>query len=332
MNISSILKQFAIILTFSALLAITSCGGGGGGGGGGSSTGTLSLQVTDAAVDSAEHVYVQFSGLELQAAGGKRTALYYCQDPADITKTIVSDSACTTNPAPKKIDLLAFNGGLADSLLGDYTLPSGHYSWIRLMVDTDKAEDTYIVLSSTSTSVTQYELTIPSGDQTGLKLNRGFDVPAGGSADFTVDFDLRKSVHLTGTGEYILRPTLRLVDNAMAGSIAGTVDSLLVTDGCTPAVYVFEGSGTTPDDIDGTDADPVTTATVKLDSTDGQYKYKAAFLETGNYTIAYTCNAAADNPAVDNTLDNTVSFGDTTTVMVTANTTTTHNFPTIPTP
>lgn len=318
MNIPSILKQFAIILTFSALLAITSCGGGGGGGGGGSSTGTLSLQVTDAAVDSAEHVYVQFSGLELQAAGGKRTTLYYCQDPADNSKTIVSDSACTTNPAPKQIDLLALHGGLADTLLGDYSLDSGHYSWIRLMVDTSGTHDSYIVLLGGA----DHELTIPSGEQTGLKLNRGFDVPAGGSARFTVDFDLRKSVHVTGTGEYMLRPTLRLVDNAMSGSIAGIVDPALVTTACTPAVYVFEGSGVTPDDIDGIAADPVTTATVKLDSNDGQYKYTAAFLETGNYTIAYTCNAAADDPAVDDTL----SFTGTTTVMVTANTTTTHNF------
>ncbi len=318
MNISSILKQFAIILTFGALFAVTSCGGGGGGGGSGSSTGTLSLQVTDAAVDSAEHVYVQFSGLELQAAGGKRTTLYYCQDPADNTKTIVRDSACTTNPAPKQIDLLALNGGLADSLLGDYSLASGHYSWVRLMVDTNGVHDSYIVLLGGA----DHELTIPSGDQTGLKLNRGFDVPAGGSADFTVDFDLRKSVHVTGTGEYILRPTLRLVDNAMAGSIAGTVDAALVTTGCTPAVYVFEGSGIIPDDIDGIAADPVTTATVKLDNNDGQYKYKAAFLEAGNYTIAYTCNAAADDPAVDNTL----SFSGTTTVMVTTNTITMHNF------
>jgi hypothetical protein len=68
-----------------------------------------------------------------------------------------------------------------------------------------------------------HELTIPSGMQSGLKLNRGFDVPAGGSADFTIDFDLHKSVHMTGSGSYMLRPTLRMVDNIMVGSISGTV-------------------------------------------------------------------------------------------------------------
>jgi hypothetical protein len=62
-----------------------------------------------------------------------------------------------------------------------------------------------------------HELTIPSEVKTGLKLNRGFVVPAGGSANFTIDFDLRKSVHLPMSGtDYLLRPTLRLADNAMA--------------------------------------------------------------------------------------------------------------------
>ncbi len=317
MNIPSILKRCGSILAFGTMLAITGCGGSGGGSGG-VSTGTLSLQITDGPVDAAEHVYIQFSGLEIQSADGKRTVLYYCQDPVDATKTVLSDTACTTPAAPKQLDLLALSGGQADFLLDDFTLPSGRYSWIRLMVDTDGVRDSYIVLLGGA----EQELTIPSGDQTGLKLNRGFDVPAGGSADFTIDFDLRKSVHVTGTGEYMLRPTLRIVDNVMVGAIAGTVDASLVPGGCTPAVYVFEGSGVTPDDIDGIAPDPVTTATVKLDSNDGLYKYMAAFLEAGSYTIAYTCDAAADDPVVDNVL----TFSGTTSVTVTAKTTTLHDF------
>jgi hypothetical protein len=321
MNTPSFLKRFGPVLAFGAILAVSSCGGSGGGSGsgnGGTTTGTLSLHVTDGPVDSAEHVYIQFSGLELQAAGGQRTTLYYCEDPADSTKTVVSDTTCTTPPAPKQLDLLALSGGQADFLLDDFTLPSGRYSWIRLMVDTDGTRDSYIVLLGGA----EHELTIPSGNQTGLKLNRGFDVPDGGSADFTIDFDLRKSVHVTGNGSYMLRPTLRMVDNIMVGSISGTVDASLVPGGCTPAIYVFEGSGVTPDDIDGIAADPVSTASVKLDSSDGLYKYKAAFLETGSYTIAYTCDAAADDPTVDDAL----IFTGTTTVSVTANTNMVHNF------
>ena len=312
MNILRSLKRFGSFALVSAVMTAAGCGGSDGGGPG---TGTLSLQITDGAVDSAEHVYIQFSGLEIHAAGGMRTTLYYCQDPADPTKTIVSEIPCTTPPASKRLDLLLLSGGLAEVLLNDFTLPAGRYVWIRLMVDTAGTRDSYIVVGGV-----EHELEIPSGDETGLKLNRGFNVPAGGSADFTIDFDLRKSVHLTGTGEYLLRPTLRLADNAVVGAIAGTVDAALVPGGCTPAVYVFEGAGVTPDDIDGTSPDPVTTATVKLDS--GVYKYKAAFLEAGSYTVAYTCQAALDDPAVDDAL----AFSGTATVPVAAKTTTVHDF------
>ena len=315
MNILRGLKRSRSFALLGAVMTAAGCGGSDGGGPG---TGTLSLQITDGAVDSAEHVYIQFSGLELQAAGGGRTTLYYCQDPADPTKTILSPVPCTTPPAPKKLDLLALSGGLAETLLDDFTLPAGRYEWIRLMVDTAGTRDSYIVLLGGA----EHELTIPSGDQTGLKLNRGFNVPAGGSADFTIDFDLRKSVHVTGTGEYMLRPTLRLADNALVGAIAGTVNAALVPGGCTPAVYVFEGGGITPDDIDGTAPDPVTTATVKLDSGSGTYKYKAAFLEAGSYTVAYTCQAAMDDPAVNDAL----VFSGTATVAVAAKTTTVHDF------
>lgn len=313
MNTLHLVKRFGSLALFGAVLVATGCGSGGGGGPG---TGTLSLQITDGAVDSADYVYIEFSGLELHAADGQRTTLYYCEDPADATRIIVSDTGCTTPAKTKQLDLLALSDGLAATLLDTYTLPAGHYDWIRLKVETAGTLDTYIVVGGMN-----YELDIPSNDQTGLKLNRGFDIPAGGSADYTIDFDLRKSVHMTGTGDYILRPTLRIMDNAMVGAIAGTVDSLLVPGGCTPVVYVFEGSGVTPDDIDGSAPEPVTTARVKLD-TGGVYRYKAAYLEAGNYTIAYTCDAAVDYPAVNDSLN----FSGTTTVPVTAKTTTMHDF------
>ena len=309
-----------------AVILLASCGSGGGGAGSAGS-GALTLRITDGPVDTAEHVYIQFRGLELQPAGGGRITLYYCQDPADATKTVVSATPCTTPAAPKQLDLLTLTGGQADFLLDSYMLPAGHYSWIRLMVDTGGYHDSYIVVAGGA----DYPLTIPSANQTGLKLNRGFDVPDGGSADFAIDFDLRKSVHVTGNGKYMMRPTLRLVDHTQVGTIAGTVNPALVPGGCTPAVYVYAGTGVVPDDIDDNAPDPVTTATVKLDSGSGEYRYAAAFLEPGDYTVAYTCDAAHDDQTVDNTPTvnpptDIVTFTGAASVAVTANTTTVHNF------
>lgn len=302
------------ISIFSLLLAgtltLTACGSSDGG----IDSGALSLHVTDAPVDGAEAVVVQFHGVELNGPTGQIT-LYYCRDAAT-GQTIVGPSTCA-RPAPRRIDLLALNSGTSAVLLDAYPLPAGQYSWIRLLVDADPriAGDSYLVLKNDSN---QYEIEIPSGDQSGLKLNRGFTVPAGGHASFTIDFDLRKSVHLPLSDlVYVLRPTLRIVDNVVVGAIAGTVDLTAATC-ASPAVYVYAGSGVAPDDIGGAGANPVTTA--RVDTTTG--RYRAAFLEPGSYTVALTCAASQDDPAID---DN-IAFTGAANVTVSANTTNLKNF------
>ncbi len=91
---------------------------------------------------------------------------------------------------------------------------------------------------------------------------------------------------------------------------------------CTGAVYIYAGSNVTPDDIDTTLPDPITTAMVKLDSTSGDYEYKAAFLEAGSYTVAFTCDAVQDDPGSDDVL----VFVGTETVSVAAGAVTMHDF------
>jgi hypothetical protein len=307
MKIISLLSFYTVTVILTML--VTACGNSN------TSFGTLSLKLTDAPVDGAEHVYIQFRGIEIQGDNGTRITINYCQDPANATQTIVSLSDCTTPAAPKKIDLLALSNGLAEEILNGYTLPAGYYNNLRLLVDTAGVEDSYIVIAGV-----KHELTIPSGSQTGLKLNRNLTILAGGSADFTIDFDLRKSVHLTGNNSYILRPTLRIADNTLAGSITGTVNALSVVPGCTPAIYVFMGANVTPDDIDGIPAEPVTTAIVKLNN--DAYRYKASFLEAGDYTVAYTCQATVDNPDVNDAL----TFTGIANVFVAAKVDTAHNF------
>jgi hypothetical protein len=264
-------------------------------------TGRLSLFVTDAPVDDATAVVVEFTGVEVKPAGGEALAFDF--------------------DAPRSIDLLALSGTDSEGLLEGVEVPAGRYEWVRLAVNAATGvEDSWIDLEDGS----RHELEIPSGAQTGLKLHSGFNVPAGGAASFTVDFDLRKSVHppMNEGGAYLLRPTLRIVDNAQVGAIAGTVAAALVTEGCEPAIYVFEGSGVTPDDVDGTAPEPVTTARVELDPGSGQYGYTAGFLSAGEYTVAFTCDADDDDPATDDTL----AFSGTQPAVVTAGQTTAVSF------
>ena len=279
--------RFINTILFSTLLAVSliKCGGMEGGlEDYDPFTGLFSLGITDAPLAEINKAIVQFNGIEIQAASGERLTFDF--------------------ETPRQIDLLALSGGGSEFLLSDQTLPAGHYNWIRLKVEAESdILDSYIELKDGSTR----SLKIPSANQTGLKLVRGFEVPLGGITDLTIDFDLRKSIHNPSdlTGDYILRPTLRMVDNAEVGKIKGVIDPVLIKNPDNPActVYIFEGLEVTPDDIDGLGAEPVTTAVVELDVDTGQYIYRAAFLNAGEYTVALTYMAADDDPEIDDDIE-----------------------------
>ena len=105
---------------------------------------------------------------------------------------------------------------------------------------------------------------------------------------------------------YILKPVLRLIKGNSFGHARGMVEaSLLTLSSCSDsdadtfnAVYVFAGHNVTPKDInqkDDSDIDPVTTSRISWDAKGSGYKYEAAFLPAGDYTIAFTCNADQDD-------------------------------------
>ena len=292
------------------LFTLAGCSGGGSG-----SSGQLTVGIADAPIDTADNVFVEFTGVKIHGTGG--------------TTEIDFGTDGSGNPITKQIDLLALNGGLRDLLLDSYTLPIGHYTWIRLMVNAeiDGVYDSYIVISGSP-----YELYIPSGSNTGLKLNTPFNVYADKTTDFTIDFDLRKSVN-NPEGKvgplgpvYYLRPTLRLIDSNETGRIVGILDPTIFSAlTCSSpeagyAVYAFSGDDVTPDDVDGTDPDPVNTA--KTDYVDSEYTYALSFMPPGNYTVAATCTADSDDPVQDNN----IVFVGASNVSVTAGSDTAHNF------
>ena len=74
--------------------------------------------------------------------------------------------------------------------------------------------------------------------------------------DYTNDFDLRKSVTCPGeqAPACFLKPAERLVDNTTVGNIQGVVATNSIPSTCTPAVYLYNGTVTTPEDDDSTAA------------------------------------------------------------------------------
>lgn len=270
-----------------------------GGGSSGSGSGSLSLGVTDAPVDSALEVNVEFSSITLKPAEGEPFTIEF--DPA------------------KSIDLLQQQNGNSELLLKDEGVAAGRYNWVRLGVNLDGGTN---IVNSTGT----HDLDIPSGAQTGLKLVSGFNVADGGSLDLTIDFDLRKSVVESADG-YKLKPALRLVNNADTGEIDVAVQGQYITDNCddaeAQAVYVFEGADVTPDDVDGDDPDPITTVQLRNEDGDATYTGTAGFLEAGTYTVAFTCDPEDDDPEAADSL----TFMDVVDVDVEAGETAEYNLP-----
>ena len=294
------LSRILIVAISAALLA--SCGGSDGGGGQ-AQTGFLKVGITDAPVDMAAGVVVKFTGVELKPQGGSAFSIDFAM--------------------PKSLDLIQLQGEDRALLLDGEEIPSGEYEWMRLKVEADPnvAGDSYLQLEQGGA---ECEMRIPSGDQTGLKLIRGFTIGAGTTTDFTIDFDLRKSivappgqttiVNTCNNQAFMLKPVLRIVDNLQVGTIAGDVDPNLIAVRCAGSdqdpypgnVYLFgpipAGANVTPDDYDD-DGDALTSAMVHPDT----FRYTIGFVPAGNYRVAYTCDL--DDTEIDEDVTFTPSEG-----------------------
>jgi hypothetical protein len=273
------------IAVAAAMACLTACGGGDD-----SSSGRVTVNITDAPVDVAQEVWVKVTGVAFKPEGS---------DP----ERIQAFSARTLN-------LLEYQQGDIAVLLDDVPFTAGRYQWLRLIIESEpNVRDSYVMVNGA-----ECELRVPSGAESGLKMNRGFTIPADGSLALTIDFDLRQSLRAPpgqGSGTsgactegYQLRPTLRLVDNANVGAISGTVsfESGTPPEGCMPKVYLFTGTAV-PDDIEetsaGADVDPLTIVGVTLPEGAVSGTYQAAFIPAGSYTAAFTCD---DDTEADETL------------------------------
>jgi hypothetical protein len=270
-------------VSLGCLAALAACGGSSGGG---QDTGQLTLRIGDAPVDGATEVVVVFTGVVLHGPGGTHRIEF---------------------TEPREIDLLAYQNGATVDLLDGVEVDAGEYDWMRLEViaEQNRNDGSYILFQSGE----QYPLYVPSGAQSGLKLNRPFTVAAGGITRLVADFDLRKSV-IEPPGlspNYVLKPVLRLMDELQVGSISGAVDLAALATAqlgggagpgeCSGGVYLFAGADATPDDADGDAADgaePVVYQPLAFDGLEAVVPYEIAFVEAGNYTVAATCHFDVD--------------------------------------
>ncbi len=285
------MKKLYILLPLAAFFMLSGCGSGEAETATKTTAGTgrFLLEVTDAPVDYADKVVIQYTGVELKPASGN--AINFDFDE------------------PISVDLIEVTqNGVPKTILSE-RIPDGDYSWFRLKVS-DEDTNSYIQLKKDGSI---HALTIPSGSETGLKINHPFTLVRNLGYGFLIDFDLRKSVVEAGD-EYYLKPFLRAAPVEEANLLSVEVAPEIIADQCgsepleyAGAVYLFTGKDVIPDDVDSpTDTAPIMTVPVyysQSEDPDLPAPYDAYFARFWSipdieYTVAYSCNPN-DDPETD---------------------------------
>ncbi|HEX9050921.1 MAG TPA: DUF4382 domain-containing protein [Anaeromyxobacter sp.] len=154
------------------------------------------------------------------------------------------------------VNLLSLTGGVAETLVDGASIPAGTYGQMRLVLGEG---------NTITTPDGTFPLKVPSGMQSGVKLDVHFDVAADTTKDVFIDFDAHRSVfvHEAGASEqYILRPVVRAFDKIVTGAVKGTL-----TDAATAAP--LPGVEVMAETLDGTGKAAVARSTTT--ATDGTY-------------------------------------------------------------
>jgi len=247
------------ILSFTLMTLISGCGGGSTS----ASTGTATMNITDAPVDDENvlGVHLAFDAVHYKPAGSEWVV-------EELNETRV-------------INLLDLQDGNSTLLTAQTELPVGRINQIRFIIN---PAETFIELAG---DINQ-SLSVPSQVE---KVVGGFVVPAGGDINITADFDLRKSLVLENKG-YKLKPTIKIVDNSQVGEVSGTVANI---DGNT-TVIVYAYANDTFDEAQETSNDFANAAT-SSDATDGNYTL--AWLAAGTYDLVVVeLDVNGQNPTV----------------------------------
>ncbi|QKJ30858.1 DUF4382 domain-containing protein [Mucilaginibacter mali] len=145
---------------------------------------------------------------------------------------VVTDAGeYTLNVNGGPIDILRFRQG-RDTVLADQDIPAGTIQQVRLVLNDSGNR---VIVAGVS-----YDLTTPSGQTSGVKLNVHDNLTAGIAYTMKLDFDAAQSIVLTGNGKYILKPVIRAIAQAASGAITGVVSPAASS----PKVYAIMGTDT----------------------------------------------------------------------------------------
>jgi Domain of unknown function (DUF4382) len=198
----------------------------------------------------------------------------------------------------ESVNFNGFQGSLL-TLFTDEPLPTGTYTGVRLLFDTDTSGR--FVTDSLARS---YDLLLATGDYADFDFVVEKDKSS--RRELTLTLDLRQSLSLdSATGVFTLTPVLRSVDATKAGTIAGTV--AVTCDAGTSlaqggAVYLFRGLDVVPDDRGGAGDQPYATGALTFSTVTQAFSYRLLDLPAGDYTLAATCDGTLEKPTTNDAL------------------------------
>jgi hypothetical protein len=262
-----LLKQLGIILFLLTTTFLFACGGGGGGSDGG--TGTLSVALTDSSC-------------------GSYAAIYVTIDEVQVNQSENGNSGWRTFATPMKTyNLLKLINGVTE-VLGDNELAAGVYHQIRLIIGKIAESENningvphpyanYVVFDDGS----EEPLKIPSGYNTGIKLVHNYELVENSSVELLLDFEACKSVVETGSGKYLLKPTIKVIDTLNKFAVFGDV-----TENNSNPVLHITSSLVSAQISDGRSASVVRSTLTSAESgTEGQYSILLSPGQTYNIVV-----------------------------------------------
>jgi hypothetical protein len=159
------------------------------------SVGNFNLRMRDSPFADAKAVLVTFSSVRAH------------RTDSDWTVVPFANAATARTCDLKKLET-------SEDVLGAATLPPGHYTQVRLVVQSatlffDNASSGPSCASSIAAPAGgSAPLEIPSGE---VKLNREFDLTATTPVTMLLDFDGDRSIHQTGNGRYMMSPVITVM-------------------------------------------------------------------------------------------------------------------------
>ncbi|WP_440999056.1 DUF4382 domain-containing protein [Fodinibius sp. SL11] len=198
------MKQISLLLSifFALFVGFTACDSTNSDAG----TGTMEVTMTDAPANY-DSVNVTINSVRVHKNTDAET------DSTESDEEAEEDGWTTITDEQMKVNLLELTNG-NQVMLGSEELETGTYSQVRFILGDD---NTVTVDGET------YDLQTPSAQQSGLKLNVNTEIEENTTYTLLVDFDAARSIVQQGNGGYLLKPVLRAVNLAEAGSIAGNV-------------------------------------------------------------------------------------------------------------